>query len=94
MVFLVVPSDVRLKRLRAREIARYGLDAIAPGGSRYQAHVEFLDWCAGYDAGGLAMRSRVLHGAWLAALPGPVLRLEGDRSVAEQLRRVELDRVR
>ncbi len=94
MVFLVVPSDVRLKRLRAREIARYGLDAIAPGGSRYQAHVEFLDWCAGYDAGGLAMRSRVLHEAWLAALPGPVLRLEGDRSVAEQLRRVELDRVR
>jgi adenylate kinase family enzyme len=94
VIFLVVPSDVRLTRLRAREIARYGLDAIAPGGSRHQAHVEFLEWCAGYDAGGLDMRSRALHEAWLAALPAPVLRLEGDRSVAEQLRRVELHRVR
>ena len=94
VVFLVVPSDVRLTRLRAREIARYGPDAIAPGGSRHQAHVEFLDWCAGYDAGSLQMRSRALHEAWLAALPGPVLRLEGDRSVGEQLKRVELHRVR
>src|SRR3989442_10155375 len=63
VVFLVVPSDVRLTRLRAREIARYGLDAIAPGGSRHQAYVEFLDWCAGYDGGGLDMRSRALHEA-------------------------------
>lgn len=94
VVFLVVPSDVRLTRLRAREIARYGLDAIAPGGSRHQAYVEFLDWCAGYDGGGLDMRSRALHEAWLAALPGPVLRLEGDRPVGDQLRRVELHGVR
>ena len=90
VVFLVVASATRLARLRAREIARYGLDAIVPGGARHQASVEFLDWCAGYDAGGLATRSRALHEAWLAALPGPVLRLEGDRSVDEQLRRVEL----
>ena len=94
VVFLVVPSDVRLTRLRAREIARYGRDAIAPGGSRHQAYVEFLDWCAGYDGGGLDMRSRALHEAWLAALPGPVLRLEGDRPVGDQLRRVELHGVR
>jgi adenylate kinase family enzyme len=90
VVFLAVASATRLARLRAREIARYGLDAIAPGGARHQASVEFLDWCAGYDAGGLAMRSRALHEAWLAALPGPVLRLEGGQSVGEQLRRVEL----
>ena len=89
VVFLVVPSAVRLTRLRAREIARYGLDAIGPGGARHQAHVEFLDWCAGYDAGGPDMRSRALHEAWLSAVPGPVLRLEGDRPVAEQLMRIE-----
>lgn len=35
------------------------------------------------------MRSRALHDAWLAALPGPVLRLEGDRPVEEQLARIE-----
>lgn len=31
----------------------------------------------------------MLHEARLSALPGPVLRLEGDRSVAEQLAQIE-----
>ena len=35
------------------------------------------------------MRSRALHEAWVAALPGAVLRLEGDRSVDEQLAQIE-----
>ena len=35
------------------------------------------------------MRSRALHEAWLAGLPGLVLRLEGERSVGEQLARIE-----
>jgi len=35
------------------------------------------------------MRSRALHEAWLATLPGAVLRLEGDRPIAEQLAQVE-----
>jgi adenylate kinase family enzyme len=89
VVFLVVPSEVRLARLRAREVERYGREAIAPGGALHGSHTEFLDWAARYDAGGLDMRSRALHEAWLAALPGPTLRLEGDRPVAEQLARVE-----
>jgi len=93
VIFLVVPAEVRLARLRARERARYGPEAVAPGGARHRASVEFLEWAARYDAGDIQMRSRALHEAWLAALPAPVLRLEGDRSVAEQLRRVELDRV-
>ncbi len=88
-VFLVVPTPIRLARLRAREIARYGHQAIAPGGDLHQAHVEFLEWAGRYDTGGLEVRSRALHEAWLAALPGAVLRLEGDRSVAEQLTQIE-----
>jgi adenylate kinase family enzyme len=89
VVFLVVPTDVRLARLRAREVQRYGREAIAPGGKLHKTHVEFLDWASRYDGGGLEMRSRALHEAWLATLPGAVLRLEGDRPVAEQLARVE-----
>jgi adenylate kinase family enzyme len=90
VIFLVVPTEVRLARLRARERARYGPEAVAQGGTRHRASVEFLEWAARYDAGDMQMRSRARHEAWLAALPAPVLRLEGDRSVAEQLRRVEL----
>jgi len=89
VVFLVIPTPIRLARLRAREIARYGHQAIAPGGERHQAHVEFLEWAGRYDTGGLEMRSRALHEAWLAALPCAVLRLEGDRSVGEQLTQIE-----
>jgi adenylate kinase family enzyme len=89
IVFLVVPTDIRLARLRAREVQRYGREVIAPGGALHGSHTEFLDWAARYDAGGLDMRSRALHEAWLAALPGPTLRLEGDRPVAAQLARVE-----
>ncbi|HEY7437378.1 MAG TPA: AAA family ATPase [Methylomirabilota bacterium] len=89
VVYLVVDTEVRLARLRAREAARYGRQAIAPGGARYAAHVEFLSWAGGYDTGGVEMRSRALHEAWLLTLPGAVLRLEGDRPVAEQLARIE-----
>ena len=88
-VFLVVPTPVRLTRLRAREAARYGQQAIAPGGARHDAHIAFLGWAGRYDAGGAEMRSRALHEAWLSTLPGAVLRLEGDRTVAEQLTRIE-----
>ena len=89
VVLLVVPTPLRLARLRTREIARYGHQAIAAGGELHQAHVEFLEWAGGYDTGGLQMRSRALHEAWLAGVPGLVLRLEGDRSVDEQLARIE-----
>jgi hypothetical protein len=88
-VFLVVSTAVRMRRLRARERERYGDEAIAEGGRLRRAHVEFLDWAERYDTGGLEMRSRALHEAWVATLPCPTLRLDGDRPVAEQLARVE-----
>jgi adenylate kinase family enzyme len=77
VVFLDVPTDVRLARLRARELERYGPDVLAPGGSLHRAHVEFIEWAGRYDAGGPEMRSRALHEAWLAGLPTPSIRLDG-----------------
>jgi adenylate kinase family enzyme len=92
VVFLAVPTPVRLMRLRARETERYGQHAIMPGGELYTAHVEFLEWAGHYDTGGLEMRSRALHEAWLASIPCAVVRLDGDLSVAEQLVRIEATR--
>lgn len=89
VVFLVVPTQVRLARLRAREVQRYGHEALRPGGKLHQAYVEFLDWAGRYDEGGPEMRSRVLHEGWLSTLPGAVLRLDGDRPIAEQLAQVQ-----
>lgn len=90
VVFLVVPTDVRLTRLRARELGRYGPDALAPGGALHREHVEFITWAERYDTGGPDMRSRTFHEAWLASLPAPTIRLEGDRPVDQQLKRIQV----
>jgi adenylate kinase family enzyme len=89
VVFLVVPTEIRLTRLRARERERYGREAIAPGGPLHRAHVEFVEWAGRYDVGDSEIRSRALHEAWLVKPTGRLVRLEGDRSVARQLARLE-----
>jgi hypothetical protein len=88
VVFLYIPTDLRMERLRAREIARYGAEAIAPGGPMHGGSVEFLQWAASYDEFGLENRSLRMHAEWLATLPGPVLRLEGVATVEANLARV------
>jgi len=88
IVFLAVPTPVRLARLRVRESQRYGQHAIEPGGELHGDHVEFLDWAGHYDTGGLEMRSRALHEAWLATVSCPVIRLEGELSRDEHLERI------
>jgi adenylate kinase family enzyme len=76
VVFLLVPTELRLHRLALREGARHGLEEIAPGGNRHDAFIEFMAWTAQYDEDDPSMRSRALHEQWLAALPCPVLRLD------------------
>jgi adenylate kinase family enzyme len=87
-VFLWVPTEVRLARLRARELAQFGADAIAPGGAMHASYLAFLDWARAYDVGDLSMRSLARHRNWLEDLPCPVLRLEGEVALETQLVRV------
>src|SRR5215468_7431750 len=77
VIFLCVPQEIRLARLRAREERRFGKAALAPEGAMYATHVAFMQWAAAYDAGGDDMRSRRRHEQWLAALPCPYIRFEG-----------------
>jgi adenylate kinase family enzyme len=85
VIFLWVPTEIRLARLKARERRRYGPEALAPGGTMHEGHVAFMNWAAAYDEGGEDMRSRRRHEQWLAALPCPCLRLEGPLAVEEQM---------
>jgi hypothetical protein len=75
-IFLHVPQQARMDRLRAREAARFG-PRIAPGGDMHAGSQEFLAWAESYDTAGTNQRSLARHLAWLAALPCPVLRLDG-----------------
>lgn len=83
IVFLYVPEDVRLMRLRKREYERYG-DKILPGGSMHAQSVEFLEWASRYDTAGSEIRSRVLHEEWMAHAACPILRIEGEHTVHER----------
>jgi adenylate kinase family enzyme len=83
VVFLRTATRDRIERLRRREATRYGVEATAPGGPNHERTAAFLEWAAGYDDGDLAGRSLRRHEAWLAALPCPVLRLDGRRPTAE-----------
>ena len=87
-VFLYAPADARLERLRARERRRYHPGVISPGGSLYRKHQAFLEWAAAYDCGDREGRSLQRHEAWLAKLPCPVLRIEGDMPVDQLMERV------
>lgn len=84
VIFLYVPKEIRLQRLREREIHRYGED-ILPGRSMYEQSKAFLEWASLYDDGGLEVRSKVLHEQWLLDLTCPVLRIEGNTSISERV---------
>lgn len=87
VVFLALPPAIRMERLRRRERQRNG-DRILEGGDLHHSHRAFMTWAEGYDQGGLEMRSRATHEAWMATLACPVLRLEGDLELDEKVARV------
>jgi adenylate kinase family enzyme len=83
VVFLWLAPEIRLARLRARELERYG-DAVAPGGARHKASQEFIAWAAGYDERlDIPERCLKLHEQWLAALPCAVVRITDTGGVGE-----------
>jgi adenylate kinase family enzyme len=76
VAFVYVPTDIRLHRLREREMRRGLMDE------------EFLEWASHYDDGTREGRKLSRHRAWLLTLSCPVLRLDGTRPVAELVEQV------
>jgi adenylate kinase family enzyme len=77
IVFLILDAEIRVARLREREMSERGrVDEV------------FLEWAAQYETGRMSGRSRALHEKWLSERSCPTLRLEGDLSVAERVARV------
>ena len=83
VVYVTTPRELRVQRLRAREAAHFGADAIAKGGWRHEETESFVEWASHYEAGDREGRSLAKHEAWLAELPCPVVRVDGSRPVAE-----------
>jgi hypothetical protein len=87
VVYLYVPTAVRLARLQRRERARFG-DSLEPGGPMYDQHQAFLRWAEGYDPGLSGGRTLRAGATWLGYLPCSVLCLIGECRVTEQVRNV------
>jgi adenylate kinase family enzyme len=83
-VFLYIPHEVRMERLRQRELERYG-DVIFTDSQRNKQYNAFMDWAASYDTG-TERRSLAVHRQWMERLTCPVLVIEGDLSVEERRR--------
>ena len=69
VVYLWLPADVRIARIRARELQRYGAERLAPGGDLHQVYEKFVSWAAAYDDMSDNTRSRTKELEWLALLP-------------------------
>jgi adenylate kinase family enzyme len=83
VVFIRVPTEIRLQRLRVRETRHFGQDAVSPGGWRHTETEDFIAWAAHYDDGAREGRNLARHLAWLDTLRCRVLRLDGTRDVAD-----------
>ncbi|MFD1176625.1 AAA family ATPase [Paenibacillus puldeungensis] len=99
VIFLWIPGEIRMERLKHREKERYGKE-IDVGGKRYEESIKFLDWASQYDNGGMEIRSKVSHEKWISELKCPVFRIEGDiestvadrvDKVIEHLRQIDLE---
>jgi len=88
VIFVQVPTEIRLLRLRHREERRFGKEAISPGGSMHPRYRDFLRWAASYDTATAPQRSLKLHEDWLSHLPCKVLRLGGLQPAERQMNRV------
>ncbi|MEM7657279.1 MAG: AAA family ATPase [Bacteroidota bacterium] len=86
-VFLQLPSELRMVRLRQREIARYG-DSLKTHPERQAISDAFLTWAAQYDDPNFEGRSIRQHQDWMKQLSCEVLNLKGDLSNEERIRRV------
>jgi adenylate kinase family enzyme len=86
-VFLYIPQELRLQRLKDREHERYG-DIIYTDKERNRLYNEFIEWARGYDE--LITNSRSLHSHknWMNNLKTPLLVIEGDTTVEERVEAV------
>jgi len=88
VVFLWLPSDIRIPRLRNREVQRYGEEAISPDGHLHSKSNEFIEWAMRYDEGDENIRSRELHERWLKKIKCRIVRIEEDISIDEKISRI------
>lgn len=76
-IFLFLPPEIRMQRLRRRETARYG--DLLKTDREYRARSEaFLEWAEKYDDKKFEGKSIALHRKWMSDLQFRILEIDGD----------------
>lgn len=86
-VFLWIPQDIRIERLKKREQERFG-EVIYINEERNKQFQEFIQWASGYDNNTARGRTLAAQEAWLKTLDCPVLEIRGDTTVEERIQQV------
>ncbi|AYZ11027.1 adenylate kinase [Chryseobacterium arthrosphaerae] len=93
VIFLYLPPEIRMERLRKREFERYG-EEITVNPERAVKSEEFLEWAKDYDHDtGIANRTLNAHREWLTGIDVPLLEISGDYPVSDKIK-VILDRIK
>ena len=74
IVFLSLDTEIRLKRLKQREIVELGF-----------IDQEFLAWAKEYENPGFTSRNRIKHETWISKRQSQILTIEGDLTVQQRL---------
>ncbi|MCC7466704.1 MAG: AAA family ATPase [Saprospiraceae bacterium] len=82
VIYLWLPAETRLERIRHREMHRYGTERIQKGGDLHTVFEKFCAWAAAYDdAEATHLRSKIREMEWLGQLACPVLLIEEELPV-------------
>ena len=73
-IFLHIPTEERITRIKQRELSRFG-SRVLPGGDMYQMHMDFLAWVKAYETGDDTVRSLAQHRKWLSNVQKPVIEI-------------------
>ena len=88
-VYLWIPAEIRIERLKKREIAEYGEKETSKGGKYYEQYKWFIEWASHYDDGKVDEgRTKEKQEAWMKKLTCPVLRIEGNYTIEEKIEKM------
>ncbi len=80
VVFLHLQNDIRMERLKKREVLRYG-DKLRTDRDTQQKTEAFLAWANQYENPNFDGRTYKAHLNWLKRLECPVLKIDGEKDM-------------
>ncbi|SEO70415.1 Adenylate kinase [Flavobacterium sp. CF108] len=85
VVFLYIPLEIRMERLKKREFERYG-NVIYTEPERIKQFKNFITWASDYDdSKGIASRNLKAHENWLTTIESPILKISGDLTTNQRI---------